>query len=587
MSAQIHKGDLSEVEIKRYFESSLSQQLQLSTGGEAQACCPFHKDTDPSLSINVTSGLWHCHAGCGGGSVHDFEMKRLNVDFAEAQRRVHAAVGRVEQERQVEAEYSYVDEMGKLLFQVARFRPKGFAQRQPDEKGGWTWTVKGVRQVPYRLPEVLAAEAVHIVEGEKDADRLHSLGLAATTNSGGAGKWLAEFSRYFSGKHVVVLPDNDGPGKKHAEDVVQNLHTVAASIKVVDLPGLADKGDVSDWLDAGHTPGELVQLVADAPVSQPEDKAKEIIRQIPSIWEVSVPPVEWAVNELVPLGCVTLLAGAPDIGKTWFGLSIAKAITSGQQFLGRSTSARKVIYCDRENPLAVIKDRLDIIKFEPTPDFHYWGFHCKTAPLPLDDADAYAQVARSISPRPVFIFDTLLRFHSAESENSASDMSRVMEKLKKIASAGAAVVVLHHKGKSEANAYRGSSDILAAVDLALVLSGNGESAPLRLHSAKNRLGEALSMTLRLSPNGGGFTVVSDPKLEREQEELSQLEEYISAHPGECQQEIVQAMEERKIPVARIRQGLERGTNSRWHIKRGPHNRKEFHPGVQEVDELEL
>ena len=166
------------------------------------------------------------------------------------------------------ATYNYRDEKGDLLLQVVRFDPKGFKQRQPKPGGGWLWSVKGVRMVPYRLPELLAADParpVVIVEGEKDADRLASLGIIATTNVGGAGKWRSEYNEHFRGRTVFVIPDNDEVGRKHAETVAWHVNEVARNVRVLYLPGLPDKGDVSDWLDAGHTRDELLALASRRP----------------------------------------------------------------------------------------------------------------------------------------------------------------------------------------------------------------------------------------------------------------------------------------------------------------------------------
>ena len=72
------------------------------------------------------------------------------------------------------ATYDYRDEQSRLVFQVVRFDPKNFRQRKPDGNGDWTWSVKDVRRVPYRLPELLKADAggiVFIAEGERDCDR--------------------------------------------------------------------------------------------------------------------------------------------------------------------------------------------------------------------------------------------------------------------------------------------------------------------------------------------------------------------------------------------------------------------------------
>ena len=173
--------------------------------------------------------------------------------------------------------YSYNDEGGDLLMQVVRMDPKSFRQRKP-EGTGWVWSVKGVRVVPYRLPELLAAPEdaiIFIVEGEKDANRLASLDLVATCNAGGAGKWTAEHARHLSGRRVVILPDNDDAGRKHAAQVLKSLNGIAAEVRIVELPGLPEKGDAADWLDAGGTVEALMELVSDA-MQAPAPTAAEV-----------------------------------------------------------------------------------------------------------------------------------------------------------------------------------------------------------------------------------------------------------------------------------------------------------------------
>jgi len=168
-------------------------------------------------------------------------------------------------EHKIVATYGYTDEIGELLFQVVRLEPKTFRQRRPNGMGGWTWSVKGTRIVPYRLPEVLdaiaAEETIFIVEGEKDVERLRAAGLGATCNPMGAGKWRDEFAQYFQGARVVIIPDNDNAGRAHAEMVGSSLLPVAGYVLMLELPGLPPKGDVSDWLDAGGSADGLRQLV--------------------------------------------------------------------------------------------------------------------------------------------------------------------------------------------------------------------------------------------------------------------------------------------------------------------------------------
>src|SRR5436309_206661 len=78
-------------------------------------------------------------------------------------------------------------------------------------------------KIPYRLPELLSsdpAQVVFVPEGEKDVDRLWHAGLIATCNAfgGGRGTSTQGHSRYLRRRDVVILPDNDQTGRKHAMD---------------------------------------------------------------------------------------------------------------------------------------------------------------------------------------------------------------------------------------------------------------------------------------------------------------------------------------------------------------------------------
>lgn len=166
--------------------------------------------------------------------------------------------------------YAYKDENGEVLFEVIRRgegRNKTFVQRRPAGNGGYVFDLNGVRRVPYRLNELKGFRTIAVVEGEKDADRLWGLSkpIPATTASGGAakGKWLPEYSttlRDVGVERAVIFPDNDVVGRMHARRVARSLLRVGIQVKIVDLPDVAKKGDVSDWLDAGHTVSELLRL---------------------------------------------------------------------------------------------------------------------------------------------------------------------------------------------------------------------------------------------------------------------------------------------------------------------------------------
>jgi hypothetical protein len=109
-------------------------------------------------------------------------MEIGGVDFKAATVEVDRLVGRgaVKPTKRIVAQYDYTDESGALLFQCVRFEPKNFQQRRPNGNGGWIWNLKGIRMVPYRLPRLLAAETVYVVEGEKDVETLESIGLVSS-----------------------------------------------------------------------------------------------------------------------------------------------------------------------------------------------------------------------------------------------------------------------------------------------------------------------------------------------------------------------------------------------------------------------
>jgi 5S rRNA maturation endonuclease (ribonuclease M5) len=142
--------------------------------------------------------------------------------------------------------YSYHDQSGQEIYQVWRHDPKDFSQHRIID-GEARPTLEGIARVPYRLPEVLKSETVWIVEGEKDADSLAALDIVATCNAGGAGKWKAEWTRFFEGKHVVICGDNDAPGRKHVEQVAAMLADAGKSVRHVEIPAPAK--DITDFLE--------------------------------------------------------------------------------------------------------------------------------------------------------------------------------------------------------------------------------------------------------------------------------------------------------------------------------------------------
>lgn len=263
------------------------------SGANWVAVCPAHADGSPSLSIKRTpngDALLYCHAGCETAEV----MASIGLTMADLYRdgrdrpkdvwrasgqpipgarpRLQAVQpsGRRAASRSplgpVVASYDYRDESGAVLFTKTRHEPKDFRVKRPDG----SWGIGDARRVLYRLPDVLAAvrstELVWVVEGEKDADRLTAMGLAATCNFDGAAKtgtrtkWRPEYGDQLAGAHVVIVRDLDEAGAGHALAAFDDLTGKAASVRIVEPATGSEHDDVSDHLDAGHDLDALVPV---------------------------------------------------------------------------------------------------------------------------------------------------------------------------------------------------------------------------------------------------------------------------------------------------------------------------------------
>jgi hypothetical protein len=350
-----------------------------------KASCPVSEahangDQSKSFSISEKDGkvLVKCHTGCDQETIIERLKERelwpratSGPEFQIASNGVHsngtAALAPVpdvsDTVTRIVTQYNYTDEQGVLLYQSIRLEPKDFRQRQADGKGGWRNNLQGVRRVLYKLPELLRAgpnRMVFIVEGEKDVDRLRSIGLVATTNAMGAGKWTPEYNAALKGRNVTILPDNDDPGRKHAEQVTHHLLAVAASVRVIHLPGLSEKGDVSDWLNAGGSRPrleELVVLTSPQPKPQPAYPVQTLAALMEKPHETGIQIVEGIFWER----WTHWLFSKPNTGKTVFLLTLGLHVAAGKAFLGRAVKQTPVLMISEDSPEPIIQDYVERI----------------------------------------------------------------------------------------------------------------------------------------------------------------------------------------------------------------------------------
>ncbi len=492
------------------------------------ARCPAHDDRQASLSITTGNDqriLLKCHAGCTPEAVTGAIGLSLSDLFAETP---------VKSKREIDQVYDYRDESGKLLYQSVRFTPKGFSQRRPKGKDGWDWSLNGTRRVLYRLPELQKADAratVFITEGEKDADRLWSDGLAATTNPQGAGKWRDDYSHFLKSREVVILPDNDEPGHNHAAAVAQSLQGIASSVKVLALPGLPDKGDVSDWLNAGGNVETLCLMVDDLPEWMPssataaESKPTPPLLNVVRMADVKAVKISYLWKQRIALRALTILEGIEGEGKSTLLVAITAAITLGKGLPETEpTDPANVVWLSAEDDLeTVLKPRLEAAGADCARVFAVGD------PFTLDERGLLGlrEAIATYQPKLVII-DPIFAYTRGDA-NKGNDARSLTGELKKIADQfNCAICLVRHVGKSKGLGDPRAAGLYSiewrAAARSVLLAGADPDIPQKraITQTKNNLGpkaDSIGYSIESdsdSPSGARFywTGLSDLKAER-------------------------------------------------------------------------
>ncbi|MDQ6689072.1 MAG: AAA family ATPase [Gemmatimonadota bacterium] len=450
-------------------------------GGGYTARCPAHDDQRSSLSLGSGRDgklLLTCHAGCTFTEI----LAKLDCP------------ARAPTESAAPLVFPYVDESGKTLYEVVRYQPKEFRQRRPDGSGGYIWKLGDVRRVLYRLPEIIEAVSlgrrIYIVEGEKDVDSLLSLGLDATTIAAGAGaKWLPEYSETLRGADVVVLPDNDEPGRQHAEKITSALVGIAQRVRTLSLPDLPEHGDVTDWLmrcgDVEHLL-ELIDSLSDAPrADQPAPRVRlfddEEIGQIPE--------PEWIVPGVIPGNALAQLFGPSESLKSFVALDLCCHIATGLDWHGRPVARGNVVYVMAEG-IHGAKHRVSAWK-----KYHrvsgkigvYFVRHRLEVVPDSEDLKGLIEAVEMQLPAPpaLIVIDTLAR-NMKGNENATEDMNAFIAGLDSLRqTTGATVLVVHHTGWTQAERGRGNSSNHCAMDTDIQADRDGDRVTLQCKKQKD------------------------------------------------------------------------------------------------------
>ena len=548
--------------------------------GQWVASCPVpshgkgNGDKNPSLSIDINDEgkpLFHCHGGCSQEDV--FHTIRSLHLLPELEERPDPLANIKPIPRNVlEQEWQYQDEDRQTVFVKQRYKVgetgKTYRLYKVDADGRRHSSLGDARIVPYNLPALLDAKTagrnIFLVEGEKAADAITSIGMIATTAHTGAGSWPEAITEYFAGAQVIILPDNDTPGWQYAHKAAQAILPIAKSVKVVDL-GLQGQGDDAyEFIEAGAGREKLVALVKAAQiitsvdqVTMPErlnpiinevqtatlpaeDIAKEFESEPPAPepptkppkqiniehWDsIQDEPVKWMIDKVLPVGSFSALFGPPGSFKSFIALDIAEAIATGRTWMGNEVSEQgAVLYlcgegfggvgarikaCKQHHqtvdgaPIYVIRHQLNLRS--SVEDFN--GLMLAVEHLVIDTGINFKLI----------IIDTLARAFGGGDENSASDMMQFVVTcghIQKIVQ-DAALMLLHHSGKDSSRGMRGSSALLGAVDSELELIRFEDSMSGIIRIAKQKDGEDGTrigfemVSVELAPPAGSLQI-GDP-----------------------------------------------------------------------------
>ena len=303
------------------------------------------------------------------------------------------------------------------------------------------------------MHEWIGRKGIAICEGEKDADRLWSLDLPATTNMGGAGNWKSEYAEQLKQKgveRVSIFVDNDEAGRKHADAVARSCHEVGIEVRVVELPGLPPKGDVSDWLDAGHTSKDLGAFVKALPVYTPsavEERFTTVVKMDDSEMfpgeqdEEAFEDVDYDWDGMVVKGTIASLLGAKKAAKSWLQILLAVSVTQpAPLFLGLPCGGTKALILSgpMENDSKETRRRIRAIRrqfgiFKRNPgDGEIWSLAYRTAILrndPHDTSGLDTLLGDVAAFQPTHLFlDSASALWGGKNENDNAEVRTWLEK---------------------------------------------------------------------------------------------------------------------------------------------------------------
>ncbi|MBC6714751.1 AAA family ATPase [Aurantimonas sp. DM33-3] len=502
-----------------------------------------------SLSVDLVKQTWHDHEDQTGGGVFDLLQSFGGLNKAEAVEwlQSHDYLPKRDMPQRSNGKgasapsnipggfpdwmdpkpiacFEYHDDHGRLAYQVLKF-PKDaqrrYMQRRRAPDGGWIWAlqagdfhkiksgdwfkVKDDKVYPevrrfeeserwlYHRAEVLkaikAGTPVFLTEGEKDVETLRAWGFVATTNAGGAKYWQESFNEDLAGSNIVILNDNDDPGRTRALVRGGELRGKAKTVRLLDLskhwPDMPEKGDVTDWAEkGGGTKDRFAELAKDAPLWRPEPPKTRFGALQWNEIDSAGPEYEYLIDGWLTEHGRSIIGGPSQSGKSFLAIHAALSVARGVDFFGCPTKRGGVIYQAGEGAAGVKKrikayrahfgveldDDVPLVFLGAKVDL--FSKEGDTAPL---IEEIKAQALMMSEKLRLIVIDTLATATSGADENSGKDMSVVLANIAKIEQECRAHVVLVHHMNSEGRKLRGHTSLFADVDQVITVTMDEDS----------------------------------------------------------------------------------------------------------------
>ena len=498
--------------------------LRTATGSEPvragdgwKTCCPAHDDHNLSLSVDEGDDgrvLLICRRGCslddvlaaarlakrdlfpessGCGSAGVPAKSSTRPAGARTPKPAKAAgpvwpssadaIAELERQRGPRAAaWTYRDADGEPVGTVLRWDlADGGKDIRPLRRGddGWSLGALPEPRPLYWLPDIVEAEVVYVVEGEKAVDAVRSIGLTATTSQGGSNAAHKSDWSPLAGKTVVIIPDNDEPGRKYAETVAGILSRFdwPAVVYIVDLaddwPELPDKGDADDWCEhfdsvEPEALRERIEALAATvepwkPVtdSEPAQKTRPTRRAVLQRFsEVEPETLRWLWAGRIPSGMLTVISGNPAAGKSFIIADIVARVTTGRPWPDDSANddgPGDVVLVNVEDAVSVVQRprldaanadvervrRIDRVELATDDDV----IESRTFSI-ADAAEVLRSAVEQLDRPRLIVLDPLAAFLAGVRSNDQGDIRAAFSPLVQLAEDfDVAIVFVHHNRK--------------------------------------------------------------------------------------------------------------------------------------------